>query len=151
MDGGHFSVSATSLYERLGAAAAPVLIDVRRRPTFDADPWMIVGAIRRPPDTVAEWAVALPKGRPVIVYCAHGLEIGRDTAASLRGIGLDARFLEGGIAEWAERKLPLRHKRDGSSSWVTRERPKIDLFGAAVAKTRSITGRPQPPEGREAS
>ena len=65
-------------------------------------------------------------GRPVVVYCAHGLEIGRDTAVSLRGIGLDARFLEGGIAEWAERELPLRRKRDGSSSWVTRERPKID-------------------------
>jgi hypothetical protein len=60
------------------------------------------------------------------VYCARGLEIGRDTAASLSGIGLDARFLEGGIAEWVERKLPLRRKRGDSSRWVTRERPKID-------------------------
>src|SRR5437879_11503152 len=35
-------------------------------------------------------------------------------------------FSKGGLAEWAEHKLPLRCKVEGSSSWVTRERPKID-------------------------
>jgi rhodanese-related sulfurtransferase len=127
MDEGRFSVSAASLYNRLGTAAAPTLIDVRRTPTFDADQWMIVGAIRRPSDAVAAWGASLPRGRPVVVYCAHGLEIGRDTAASLRGIGLDARFLEEGITGWAEQKLPLRKKMPvGAHGWVTRERPKID-------------------------
>jgi rhodanese-related sulfurtransferase len=126
VDEGCFSISAQSLYVRLGGPAAPTLIDVRRTQTFDADPRMIVGAIRRPPEAVAEWSTALLPDRPVVVYCAHGLEIGRDTAASLRGIGLDARYLEGGIAEWVEQKLPLRGKRDDSSGWVTRERPKID-------------------------
>jgi hypothetical protein len=62
-----------------------------------------------------------------VVYCAHGLEIGRNAAASLRQIGADARYLEGGIAEWAERKLPLRRKIGTQpTSWVTRGRPKID-------------------------
>jgi rhodanese-related sulfurtransferase len=126
MDEGRFSVSATSLYARLAGPATPILIDVRRTPTFDADPWMIVGAIRRPPEAVVQWSATLPKGRPVVTYCAHGRELSRDTAASLRGIGLDARFLESGIGEWAERKLPLRRKRDDASCWVTRERPKID-------------------------
>ena len=68
----------------------------------------------------------LANGRAIVVYCAHGLEIGRDTAASLREIGLDARFLEGGITEWAELKLPLRRERDEPLCWVKRERPKID-------------------------
>ena len=99
---------------------------VRRTPTFDADPWMIAGAIRRPPEAVAQWGRALPKGQAIVVYCAHGREISRDTAASLHGVGLDARFLEGGIGEWSERKLPLRRKREDSPCWVTRERPKID-------------------------
>src|SRR5689334_11000157 len=121
MDEGRFSISAASLYRQLGTAAAPTLIDVRRTSTFEADHWMIVGAIRRPPEALVQWGRALPKGRPVVVYCAHRLEISRDMAASLRGSGLDARFLEGGIAEWVERKLPLRRKRDGSSYWVTRE------------------------------
>ena len=127
MDEGRFSISAQSLYARLGTAAAPILIDVRRTPTFDADDRMIVGAIRRPPDTVADWGAELPKSRPVVVHCAHGLEVGRDTAASLRGIGHDVRYLEGGISGWAERKLPLRKKvAVGERGWVTRERPKID-------------------------
>ena len=80
MDEGRFSVSASSPYDGLGTAAAPMLIDVRRTPTFDADEWMIVSAICRPPDTVGEWRTTLPKNRPVIVYCSHRLEIGRDTA-----------------------------------------------------------------------
>jgi rhodanese-related sulfurtransferase len=132
MDEGRFSISAQSLYERLGGPAAPILIDARRAPTFDADPWMIVGAVRRPPDTIAQWGANLPPGHPVVVYCAHGREISRDTAASLRGIGLNARYLDGGIADWAERKFPMRRKvaqslqSGASQSWVTRERPKID-------------------------
>ena len=127
MDEGRFSIFAPDLYARLGTAAAPLLIDVRRTPTFDADEWMIAGATRRAPDAVAQWGAVLPKAGPVVVYCAHGLEIGRDTASALRGFGVDARFLAGGIAEWAEQKLPLRRKLpDQSSNWVTRERPKID-------------------------
>jgi hypothetical protein len=47
MDEGRFSVSAASLYARLGTAAAPIVVDVRRRPAFEADEWMIAGADRR--------------------------------------------------------------------------------------------------------
>jgi rhodanese-related sulfurtransferase len=127
MDEGRFSVPSPEVYRRLGTAAAPLLVDVRRTTTFDADEWMIAGAIRRPPETVGQWAPELSAAGPLIVYCAQGLEVSRDTAASLRGIGLDARYLEGGIAEWAERKLPLRRKVAlPAARWVTRERPKID-------------------------
>jgi rhodanese-related sulfurtransferase len=127
MDEGRFSVSASELHSRLGTAAAPLVIDVRRTPAFEADEWMIAGATRRPPDAVAEWAQGLAANQAVAVYCAHGHEISQGAAASLRGFGLDARFLDGGIAEWAEHKLPLRRKIEGQShSWVTRERPKID-------------------------
>lgn len=132
MDEGRFSISAPELYRRLGTAAAPLLVDVRRTPTFDADEWMIAGAVRRPPETVRQWAPELSAASPaaacpVVVYCAHGQEISRDTAATLRGTGIDARYLEGGIAEWAEHELPLRRKLAlPSASWVTRERPKID-------------------------
>jgi rhodanese-related sulfurtransferase len=127
VDEDRFSISPEALYSRLGVAAAPIVIDARRAPTFDADDWVIAGAIRRAPEMVGEWGPEFQGGNPVVVYCAHGLEIGRDTAASLRGIGVDACYLEGGIAEWAERKLPLRRKiGKQATSWVTRERPKID-------------------------
>ena len=37
MDGSTLSISPSDLYARLGAAAAPVLIDVRHRGSFDSD------------------------------------------------------------------------------------------------------------------
>ena len=45
----------------------------------------------------------------------------------MRGLGIDAHYLEGGIEAWAAAGLPLRNKAvKASTQWVTRERPKID-------------------------
>jgi hypothetical protein len=52
MDEGRFSISAFDLYRWLGTAAAPVLIDVRRGRVFEADEWIIAGAVRRPPEEI---------------------------------------------------------------------------------------------------
>src|SRR6202171_753165 len=70
MDG--TSVSSQELYVRLGTAAGPVLVDVRRAEAFGADQAMIIGAIHRPPEAVADWLADLPKNREVLVYCVHG-------------------------------------------------------------------------------
>jgi len=50
MDEGRFSVSAQALYHRLGTAAAPLVIDVRRAAAFDTDDRMLIAALRREPD-----------------------------------------------------------------------------------------------------
>jgi rhodanese-related sulfurtransferase len=127
MDEGRFSISASALYEQLGTAAAPRIIDVRRAAAFDADDRMLVAAIRRDAADVARWSAHLRADKPVVVYCVHGQEVSQQTAVALRGIGFDARYMEGGIAGWAERGLPLRKKvAAGEHGWVTRERPKID-------------------------
>ena len=47
MDQGRFSISAQALHDRLGAAAAPLVIDVRRAAAFDADDRMLIAAVRR--------------------------------------------------------------------------------------------------------
>jgi hypothetical protein len=49
-----------------GSAPPPaqILTDVRRTPTFGGDEWMIVGAIRGPPDAIAELGTTLPEGPP---------------------------------------------------------------------------------------
>ena len=121
------SISPQDLYGAIGTAGAPVLIDVRRSAAFSADNRMIVGAIRRNPDEIQNWRPELPSGRAVVVYCVHGHEASQDTASALRGAGVEARYLEHGIAGWAEHRLPMRGKRDTEArSWVTRERPKID-------------------------
>ena len=88
---------------------------------------MVIGALRRDPGEVSQWAEGVPAGRPVVVYCVHGHEVSQGVAAALRDSGINARYLEGGIAGWTELGLPLRDKRAaGSGKWVTRERPKID-------------------------
>jgi rhodanese-related sulfurtransferase len=127
MDEGRFFVSAQDLYRGLGTSAAPLLIDVRRGPAFDADEWIIAGAVRRPPEQIEQWGRRIPPERPVVVYCAHGREVSQIAAATLREIGATASYLQGGIAAWAETRLPLCCKlAQTSSNWVTRERPKID-------------------------
>jgi hypothetical protein len=88
---------------------------------------MLVGALRRDPTTVDEWQGGLASERPVVVYCVHGHEVSQGIAAALAQAGLDARYLEGGIAGWAELGLPRRNKTPAEPrQWVTRERPKID-------------------------
>jgi rhodanese-related sulfurtransferase len=128
MDGeGLFSISARNLNSRLGTATAPIVIDVRRSPAFEADDTIIVGAIRRLPAEVDHWQRELPRGRPVVVYCAHGQEVSQNAATTLRVSGIDASYLEHGISGWTELGLPRRRKLSPQSGkWVTRERPKID-------------------------
>jgi len=127
MDEGRFFISGASLYRGLGTAAAPLVIDVRNGAAFDADEWMIPGAVRRPPDEVKQWGHEISAGSPVVVYCVKGHEVSQGAAAVLCGIGVSARYLDGGIAAWAEAGLPLRRKiAQNPTSWVTRERPKID-------------------------
>jgi rhodanese-related sulfurtransferase len=87
MDG---SQSPQDLHRRIGTASAPLVVDVRRAAAFDSDDALIAGAIRRLPETVAEWQSALPAGRPVVVYCVHGREVSQDAAAALRAAGVDA-------------------------------------------------------------
>jgi rhodanese-related sulfurtransferase len=121
------SISPIDLYARIGTAGSPSLFDVRRTGSFEADDTVIVGALRRDPDQVAAWERDLSRQHSAVVYCINGHEVSQRVAASLRAHDIDARYLEGGIAGWAELGLP-RHRKTSTSEhgWVTRERPKID-------------------------
>ena len=44
------------------------------------------------------------------MYCVYGHEVGRRTAMRLRALGVDARFLEGGIDAWQCAGRPLQAK-----------------------------------------
>jgi rhodanese-related sulfurtransferase len=121
-----FSLSASALYGQLGTAQSPLLLDVRPTPSFDSDRVMIVGAVRRAPETLARWAPALPIDRSIVVYCGEGLEISETVVAALRQEGRNASLLEGGLGAWIAAGLPQRFRRPASAIWVTREHPKID-------------------------
>lgn len=139
MDGNALPISHDDLYARLGTAAAPLLIDVRKAEAFSADDRLIVGASHRPPQDVARWQGELPAGRPVVAYCVHGHEVSQGVAAALRKAGMAASYLEGGIAGWKDKQLPTRKKRDASENkWVTREHPKIDRIACPWLISRFV-------------
>jgi rhodanese-related sulfurtransferase len=126
MDDSRFLITASDLYDLLGRPSAPIVIDVRRQPAFDADGTLLASAIRRLPEDIGTWNAAIPAGRPVVVYCVHGHEVSQNAASTLRARGIDARYLAGGIVQWNDQRLPTRNKLAMSGRWITRERPKID-------------------------
>jgi rhodanese-related sulfurtransferase len=133
------SISSQQLYERLGSASAPVLIDARREDAFGADEAIIIGAVRRSPETIERWQYGLPKGRDVVAYCVDGHEVSQGVADALQKAGTKAAYLEGGIADWQAKNLPIRRKRDASENkWVPREHPKIDRIACPWLISRFI-------------
>jgi rhodanese-related sulfurtransferase len=121
------SISPEALYARLGSEAAPIIVDVRRDADFSGADRLVADAFHCSPDNVEEWRTTLPSGREVVTYCVHGHQVSQGVTAALRLMGVEANFLEGGIADWTERGMPTRRNIGTTrSKWVTREHPKID-------------------------
>ena len=124
MDAGIFP---HALKQALASADAPLVIDVRREPVYRDAPDMIAGALRRDPASAASWRDEWPAASRIAVYCVHGHDVSQDAAKALRGRGLTAHFVEGGLEAWRRTGGDLVGKPVGASTrWVTRERPKID-------------------------
>lgn len=126
------SITIEKLERLVGLPNAPVLMDVRLDEDFDASPFLIPASYRCHYESAAEHPSDY-RGRRVVVICQKGKKLSEGVAALLRSSGIDAEVLTGGYLAWREaglpvfpiEKLPARHS-DGSSVWVTRERPKID-------------------------
>ena len=110
------AITAAHLAARLGNSDAPLILDVRKAPAFDAGERMIAGAVRIAPDALAaalptlSALSALARGREVVAYCVHGHQVSQGAAQQLREAGFNARFLEGGIEHWQQDGLPLMDK-----------------------------------------
>ncbi|MGH6892990.1 MAG: chromate resistance protein ChrB domain-containing protein [Dongiaceae bacterium] len=140
------AISAAELAHTLGSTRHPLVIDVRREPAFAASQHLLCGSLYRSPEKVAEWSAELPIGKPVVVACLHGHEVGQTAATALRAAGLDARYLSGGVQGWINAGFPHLRKTeiyDGtrSTSWVTRARPKIDRIACPWLIRRFIDPR----------
>jgi rhodanese-related sulfurtransferase len=96
--------------------ARVALLDVRRRPAFEAEPGLIPGAVWRDPEQVDRWAGSLSPDRSVVVYCVHGHEVSRGVVDRLRGLGLEALLLEGGIEAWKAAGGPVTVASGGTGS-----------------------------------
>jgi rhodanese-related sulfurtransferase len=73
------------------------LLDVRENSEWKSG--HAPGAIHVPLGDIDKAPRRLPKGRPVVVMCASGMR-SRTAAKHLRGLGLDAASLSGGIGAW---------------------------------------------------
>jgi rhodanese-related sulfurtransferase len=134
------AIKCSTLQSDLAGARAPLVIDVRKTPAFNAASDMIAGALRRDPAHVASWAKELPSASSVVVYCVHGHEVSKGVAEALRASGISARYLADGIEEgWKQAGGGLVQKaRNASTRWVTRECPKIDRIACPWLIARFI-------------
>jgi rhodanese-related sulfurtransferase len=132
-------ISAQELYAHVGTARSPAVIDVRKHDGVDADDRLIVSAVRYDIDANSGWPNATPASQPVVVYCDNGAEVSRNAAAELRRAGIDAAYLDGGMAAWRAQNLPTRKEVSvPTNKWVTRERPKIDRIACPWLVRRFI-------------
>jgi rhodanese-related sulfurtransferase len=144
VDTASHSISIEELAAFVGCGTAPLLLDVRREERFHESERILPGVRRCAPEHVGRFAVSR-RPAEVVVYCVHGLEIGEQAAAELRGAGWNARYLQGGFEAWTQRGLPTVRKRpdlgvtgEHASRWITRERPKIDRIACPWLVQRFI-------------
>jgi rhodanese-related sulfurtransferase len=128
-----FSISPKQLWNSIGTAHAPRIIDVRRRDVFDQGTGLIPGAAWFDPAQFADWSPDVDTSQPIVVACKAGHELSQSVAARLRARDVEARIVEGGYDGWTAAGLPLvakatlaRFAPQRPSVWVTRRRPKID-------------------------
>ncbi len=93
-------MKASITVKQLAQQSNVTILDVRKKPAYDEDTVVIAGAQWRDPAAVDDWGAAFAGGGPVVCYCVHGHEVSQGASAALRALGLDARYLEGGIDGW---------------------------------------------------
>jgi rhodanese-related sulfurtransferase len=79
-----------------------LLLDVRRKADYDADPETIPGASWRNPEQVENWSREIPKGRRVVVYCVKGGSVSQSITAALVQKDIQACYVQGGLKAWKE-------------------------------------------------
>jgi thiosulfate sulfurtransferase len=100
------TISITELAQWQAQGHAFTLLDVRRDSARNSDGTTIANAQWCNPAHWLDWKDQIRKGQPVVVVCAHGHEISQGLTTVLRVMGLNARYLEGGISGWKAAGLP---------------------------------------------
>jgi len=71
------------------------LVDVRRSADRDASTEVLPGATWHYPEHLAQWADALPKDQPIVLYCVRGGSVSNSVVDALQARGLNACYIEG--------------------------------------------------------
>ena len=130
---GAFSITPSAAFRKFALGRNLVIIDVRRQAVFEGARHRLPRARWRAHMEVDRWEAECRGAEATLVYCAHGHNVSQLAVADLRGRGVPAMALEGGIDAWTAEGLPLvaasphvSGSGPAPSRWVTRTRPKID-------------------------
>jgi rhodanese-related sulfurtransferase len=93
-----------------------VILDVRRRQDYEADPCVIPGSEWHDPEDFDDWCeTVVPAGKKTVVYCLKGGALSTMVTDFLRKRHVETCYLEGGITAWKKDK-----ETDISSTCATR-------------------------------
>lgn len=121
-------ITPKQLMRLIGLPDQPVIVDICLDEDFAQDPYLIPGSIRHPHSDM-DGLVARIGALSCVVVCQKGLKLSQGLASRLRGRGIAAEFLQGGMVGWRETRDAPRTKFSTlplTNLWVTRHRPKID-------------------------
>lgn len=101
------TITPAKLHALLKAGDKISVLDVRRKEDLDGSDRALAGAEWRDPSQVSSWLNDAPRDRTVVIYCVRGGSVSNAVVDQLRGAGVDAMFIEGGIEAWATAGLPV--------------------------------------------
>jgi Fe-Mn family superoxide dismutase len=78
----------------------PMLLDICLPKDLARRTDMLAGAAMHAPSALPRWSEALPRDRPIAVYCICGFQVSGKAVTELRQRGYDARAVIGGITAW---------------------------------------------------
>ena len=100
-------ISTQALSQRLQDSVAFTLLEVRKPQALQSSGGQgLPGAQWLDPAHWLDWKDTVPIDQPVVVYCAHGMEISQALTTALSVMGRDAVYLTGGYGAWVEAGLP---------------------------------------------
>ncbi|MHB1587951.1 MAG: Fe-Mn family superoxide dismutase [Acidiferrobacteraceae bacterium] len=104
------TITAGALKKHLADHTRTLLLDVRRRADYENDDRIIPGAVWCDPDLIQRWSQDLPKDQEIILYCVRGATVSNAVLDHLLKMGLNARYIEGGIEGWKTAGGEVRQK-----------------------------------------
>ena len=91
------SIEPAEMKKRLDKKENVFLLDVRQPEEFSR--WKMEGSVNIPLGELGERIKELPKDREIVAICLHGMRSMR-ASQFLRGLGFNAKTMEGGMVEW---------------------------------------------------
>jgi len=93
----------SSILEQQSSGKSEVLLlDVRRKADYAAEPAIIPGAAWQDPEEIEKWSKTIPESKQVVIYCVRGGSVSKSVSEYLNSRQIKTSYLEGGIKAWQE-------------------------------------------------